>query len=161
MRLESPMLVQHAHGMGTQQGRGCRRRLLPPGSVPITVLSVILSQHPTRRGTNIPPLCRAETCPSLPCSPGRFVTIATFFRAGRAQTSAGLRSPSHFCMAGGKGEGLASRPGIAVIAAGMLWLQDSGHSGAMVQLVWESLNILQTPKLCKVPGERAVDGVGL
>lgn len=147
------MLVQNAHGMGTQQGRGCRRRQLPLGSVPITIPSVLLFQHPTHWGTSIPPLCHAETCLSLPCSPERFVTIATFFHAGRAQISAWLRSPSHFCMAGRKEGGLASRPGNADCAVGMPWRQDSGRRGATVQLVQESLYILQTPTVCKVPGE--------
>lgn len=121
--------------MGTQQGRGCRRRLLFPGSVPITIPSMLLFQHPTRWGTSIPLLCHAETCPSLPCIPERLFTVATFFRAGSAQISAGQTCPSHFCMTGRKGEGLASRPGIADQATGMPWWQDSGHSSAMVQLV--------------------------
>lgn len=146
-----------AHSRTESAGGGC----FPPGSVPITIPSVLLSQQPARLGTSIPPLCRAETCPSLPRSLERFVTIATFFRAGSAQISAGQRSPSHFCTAGRRGEGSASRPGVADSATGMLWWQDSGHSSAVVQLAQESLSILQTLKLCKVLGKREVDSVGL
>lgn len=141
------MLVQHANSMGTQQGRECKRRLFTLDGMPITFPSVLVFRHPACWGTSILSLCHVETCLSFPCSPQRFVTIATFFHAERAQINAGLRFPSHFCTAGRQEEGLASRPGTADGTTGMLWLQDSGHRNAMRELVQESLNIMQTLKL--------------
>lgn len=79
-RFREPHAVEHTHGMGTQRGRGCRKRLLPPESVPITIPTMVLYlPHPTCWGTSISSLCHTKTCPSLPCSPERFATIATFF----------------------------------------------------------------------------------
>lgn len=58
--------------------------------------------HTPLTASSPPAFCLAETCPSLPCSPEQFVTIATFLHAGRAQISARVRSPSHSLWLEGK-----------------------------------------------------------
>lgn len=118
---QDPMLGLQPHSPWV---RGFRGRL-PTGahlpwkapSPPCPSPSAPLAMFEWGAGYRCPSCCRAETCPSLPGSPEQYVTIATLLHA---QISAGLRSRCHFCMAGRKGEGLASRSGAAGRAAGML-----------------------------------------
>lgn len=118
---QDPMLGLQPHSPWVKGFRG----RLPTGahlpwkapSPPCPSPSAPLAMFEWGAGYRCPSCCRAETCPSLPGSPEQYVTIATLLHA---QISAGLRSRCHFCMAGRKGEGLASRSGAAGRAAGML-----------------------------------------